>query len=244
MGRYTLYITFLMFAMATFARAGGIEKDPTLDKSDRTNDGLEPPTIPSWQLPADDKAGKKPPQLRPSFPADSSRTGTEKSGHSNSKRPPGPAATDDRETPAVSHEADQNEAPQHRKAVVLTRQMRQMIRKNNRQGRARGHIKIFAPQGTWGPPVKIQSCFGDNILTRFTVSDPANAGDLAFQFQTVRRRNSRPGRKGWKPIRPGELIRGRYVYLRARNRDEAGIVALRVVGICIDDPPRKYFRPE
>lgn len=119
-----------------------------------------------------------------------------------------------------------------------TRATRKAIQAHNKSGRPIGDIKLYAKEKHWGPAVKIQSCYGDNILTRFSITDKGNTGKISFQFKNVTRRNKRRHRHKWVMVKPGVLISGRYIYLRAQTSIGNAILSLRVVGNCIERPAR------
>jgi len=119
-----------------------------------------------------------------------------------------------------------------------TRSIRKMIRQQNKKGRRFGNIKLYARENHWGSPVKIQSCYGDNILTIFAVTNKGETGDLWFEFKNVTMRNKGKRRHKWITVNPGMLIRGRTIYLRAQSSKGHDVISLKVKGNCIEDPPK------
>ena len=117
-----------------------------------------------------------------------------------------------------------------------TRSVRKMIRAHNKNGQPRGDIKLYARENRWGSGVKIQSCYGDNILTRFSVTRKGQTGAVWFQFKNVTYRNRGRHRHKWIMVKPGMLIRGRRILLRAQASHGNDVVTLRVVGNCIERP--------
>jgi hypothetical protein len=115
-----------------------------------------------------------------------------------------------------------------------TRSVKKMIRTYNKKGRATGDIKLYAKENHWGPGVKIQSCYGDNILTRFTVIKKGDTDRIWFQFKNVTNRSRKRHRHKWVMVEPGILIRGRYIYLRAQSSRGNGVISIKVVGNCIE----------
>ncbi len=127
--------------------------------------------------------------------------------------------------------------PRQKSAASYTRSVRKMIRHHNKKGRSFGDLKLYVRENRWGPAVKIQSCYGDNILTSFAVLNKPEAGDLWFEFKNATFRNRGRQRHKWITVNPGMIIRGRTIYLRAQSSKGNGVVRLRVKGNCIEDPP-------
>ena len=130
---------------------------------------------------------------------------------------------------------DRPHIPQQPKSPsAYTRRVRNMIRAHNKKGQVVGDIKLFAKENRWGASVKIQNCYGDNILTRFSVTDKGVAQKLWFQFKNVTYRNRGRHRHRWIMVEPGFVIRGRKILLRAQASKGNAILSLKVLGSCIE----------
>ncbi len=134
--------------------------------------------------------------------------------------------------------------PRKKSRSGYSRSVRKMIRAHNKKGQPVGDIKLYAKENRWGPPVKIQSCYGDNILTRFSVTAKGSLGKIWFQFKDVTYRQRRRGHRRhqgyrWIMVEPGMLIVGRYILLRAQTAKGNDVVSLKVLGNCIEDPVKR-----
>jgi hypothetical protein len=111
-----------------------------------------------------------------------------------------------------------------------TRSIGEAIAYYNKYGRSNGRIRLYAREGEWGPEVKLQDCFGDNIMTKFAIGERGQTQRLWFQYRDTshRRRHRR-----WVMVDPGMIIRGRVIYLRAQSSAGSDIVSLNVVGNCM-----------
>ncbi len=128
--------------------------------------------------------------------------------------------------------------PRQKSPASYNRSVRKMIRHHNKKGRSFGHIKLYVRENRWGPAVKIQSCYGDNIMTSFTLLNKPQTGDVWFEFKNATFRNRGRRRHKWITVNPGMIIRGRTIYLRAQSSKGNGVVTLKVKGNCIEDPPK------
>ncbi len=223
-GRTALYLAFLGLAFPSNAIAGGLDKGVKVDKHGGAGGRLRAPeTAPSKQQlrpvpPLQDRL------MRPSFDQPDTKTKTMQEAQ---------------EAREATNEKGGSDAPARTAtptARAYTKTIGAMIADNNIKGRRTGHIKLYAKQGTWGPGVKIQACFGDNVLTKFTVADKGASGSLRFQVQVVPTNKSKSAGNKWVPVSPGKLIRGRYIYLRAQSVRQSDVITLSTVGICIDRP--------
>ncbi len=126
--------------------------------------------------------------------------------------------------------------PRSKARSRYTRRLRRQIRRFNKKGRQTGDIKLYAKENRWGPAVKIQSCYGDNILSRFSVRKNGTDGKIWFQFKNATARNRRRGRgrHRWIMVDQEMLIRGRHIYLRAQSSKGNGVLTLKVRGNCIE----------
>jgi hypothetical protein len=120
-----------------------------------------------------------------------------------------------------------------------SRALRRMIKRNNKKGQRVGNIKLYAKKKRWGAAVKIQGCYGDNILSKFSITDTGGIRQrekdkISFQFKDVTYRNRGRRRHKWVRVKPGTLIRGRFIYLRARSSSGQGVLTLKVRGNCIE----------
>ena len=122
---------------------------------------------------------------------------------------------------------------------VYNRAIRRMIKRHNKKGQRVGNIKLYAKEKRWGAAVKIQGCYGDNILSKFSIIDtggikPRENDKISFQFKDVTYRNRGRRRHKWIRVKPGKLIRGRFIYLRARSSRGQGVLTLKIRGNCIE----------
>jgi len=127
--------------------------------------------------------------------------------------------------------------PRHKSPSHYTRKLRKMIARHNKKGRQYGDIQLYARENRWGSAVKIQACFGDNVLTSFEVVDKGNTNELWFEFKDVTYRNRGRHRHRWIAVSPRMIIRGRHIFLRAQSSKGNGVISLKIRGNCIDDPP-------
>ena len=99
-------------------------------------------------------------------------------------------------------------------AKTYTKSVGAMIEKNNSKGRRRGHIKLYAKRQNWGPGVKIQACFGDNVLTKFTIADKGIQSRLAISVSRgpQRRRASANVTNGSRPHRASSSKADIYIF--------------------------------
>jgi hypothetical protein len=112
------------------------------------------------------------------------------------------------------------------------REIAREIKEHNSQGREHGQLKLYVGEKMWGPQIMLQSCYGDNIVTKFSIDPAGNelppGARLWFQYRL------RGKRKKWVMVEPGEVIRGRYVFLRAQASEGSGIIVLATRGSCIN----------
>ena len=247
-GRTALSIAILALAFPVIALAGGLDDDVQLDKFGQKKDILRPPgsTInrpPALSLsaPPDISNDGHNPTMRPPFgsrPTNGEQRGGEErnTGERSEQRNTGERDEQNQQDPSSATDPQANVSERNDQPDAYSKAIEQNIRDNNQRGQPRGNIKLYAKQGDWGAGVRIQACFGDNILTKFTVRDRGASEGLRFEYQGVRNKKSRSTRRGWKSVEPGSLIKGRYIFLRARSSQNSGTITLRVVGICIDDP--------
>ena len=115
-----------------------------------------------------------------------------------------------------------------------TRSLRRKIRAHNKKGQPVGNIQLYARENRWGPGVKVQRCYGDNVLSKFTVLQKGDTDKIWFQFRDVTYRNRGRRRHKWINVEPGMLMRGRHILLRAQAARGNGVLTLKVVGHCIE----------
>lgn len=193
---------------------------------------LETPPLPAAQAqaPADAQppAGESAPAATSSVPAAAAMAPqpTEAEGASTAAEPP---PSDEIALPPLTilpqPSADNKPAP-----GGYNRSIADAIAYYNRYGRGSGHVRLYARESEWGPAVKLQDCFGDNIRTKFAVAERGQAQRLWFQYKDVSHGRRR---QRWVMVDPGMVIRGRVIWLRAQSSAGSDIVTLDVVGNCM-----------
>ena len=118
-----------------------------------------------------------------------------------------------------------------------SRSLRKSIHRHNKKGQLYGDIQLYARENRWGPAVKIQRCYGDNILTSFSVINKGATGKLGFEFKNTTFRNRGRHRHRWILVKPGMIIRGRHIFLRAQSSKGSGVITIKVRGNCIEESP-------
>jgi hypothetical protein len=138
-------------------------------------------------------------------------------------------------SPTAAHPRPASTKRRHRPTPPLrySRAVRKAIRHFNRYGQKHGDIQLFAREGAWGPAVKIQRCFGDNISSYFEMVNKGEAGRVWFQYQNVTSRNRRHHR--WVMVDPLMRILGQHIFLRAQSSKGSDIITIKVRGNCISE---------
>ena len=85
---------------------------------------------------------------------------------------------------------------------------------------------IYAAPLKFGPKVKIQACFGENVWVKFSVIESNVNAPVVYKTYST-------GNKKWLHTNPGQIIRGQEVWISAKSTGTGGYLKLLIEGACI-----------